>query len=183
MKCLSQSRNSSQLWMCLVVTVKSDAVKNNIAWGPGMFWLFGKEPDAGKEWREQEKGQQRMRWLDDNTKSMDMNLSKLREIVEEGEAWHVAVHEVAKSQTRLSNWITKIKFLALSHCSLLLSCCASSALPHGQGRSCCSYVIHIPAMLKCHSYSCTSFTAYRVTSKSRNYSVILILNKYGSKIY
>ena len=44
-----------------------------------------------------------MRRLDNNTKSMDMNLSKLREIVEDGEAWHVAVHEVTKSQTQLNN--------------------------------------------------------------------------------
>ena len=44
-----------------------------------------------------------MRWLDDNTKSTDMNLSKLQEIVEDGEAWQVAVHEVAKSRTQLSN--------------------------------------------------------------------------------
>ena len=47
-----------------------------------------------------------MRWLDSITKSMDMNFSKLQEIVKGREAWHAVVHEVTKSQTRLSNFTT-----------------------------------------------------------------------------
>ena len=69
-------------------------------------WLIRKDPDTGKYWRQEERGWQRMRWLDDSTSSMDMSLSKLWEMVKHRQAWRAAVHGFTKSQIRLSNWTT-----------------------------------------------------------------------------
>ena len=53
--------------------------------------------DAGKDWRQNKKGRQRMRWLDSITNSVDMSLSKIREIVKDREARSAAVHGIIKS--------------------------------------------------------------------------------------
>ena len=69
-----------------------------ILWPPdAKSWLIWKDPNAGKDWRQREKGQQKMKRLDSITNSTDMNQSKLWEIVEDAGAWHAAVDEVVKT--------------------------------------------------------------------------------------
>ena len=76
-----------------------------ILWPPDpKNWLIGKDPNAGKDWRQAEKGMTEDAMVNGITDSMDMSLGRLRELVKNKEVWRAAVCEIAKSQTRLSDW-------------------------------------------------------------------------------
>ena len=91
-----------------IVIGRTDAeTEAPIPWPPdAKSRLIGKDPDARKDWRQEEKGTTEDEMLDGITDSMDMSLSKLWEIFKDREAWRATVHRVTKIQTGLSNCTT-----------------------------------------------------------------------------
>ena len=89
-----------------VFTVRTDAeAETPILWPPhAKSCLIGKDHDAGRDWGRKRRGRQRMRWLDGITDLIHTSLGELRELVMDREDWHVVIHGVAKSRTRLSDW-------------------------------------------------------------------------------
>ena len=98
-----------------------------------------KRPWCWERLKAKGEGRQRIRWLDSITDSMDMNLNKLQEIMKDREAWHAAVHNVTKWQTRLSDWTTTTTNISPPHthaCFFKLlrnRCLRANAIPEVSG--------------------------------------------------
>ena len=104
------NRKGNKLWIFIG---RTDAeVEGSILWPPDeKSQLVRKDPDAGKDWRQAEREQQRMRWLNGITNSTDMSLSKLWEMVKDREAWHAACSPWGPKKSNMTEWLNNNKYV------------------------------------------------------------------------
>ena len=102
-KIQSVNPKANQSWIFIGKTYAE--AETPILWPPDVKnWLIWKDPDTGKDWHWKRRQQQRIRLLDGIADWMDLNLSKLQELVMDMEGWSTAVHGVTKSWTQLNDW-------------------------------------------------------------------------------
>ena len=100
-------RNPKQNYPWIFIKRTDAEAEGPILWPPdAKSQIIGKDPDAGKDWGQEEKGATEDAMVGCITDSLDMSLSKLQEMVKDREAWLAVVHGVAKSWTGLRDWRT-----------------------------------------------------------------------------